>query len=227
VLTAIHDVRGEAYALQSLGVIHRERGSIKEAEQCLVTALEKFGATRDRRFEAYTMRSLGLLLRGQDRTAEAAALFKSASSILQTLGDRYGQASLLQDLGEVEQDPDRAHQLMEEALQLALEIHNQFVEARCLRGLGVLHHDLGELELAEDCLGRSLLLWKDLRMPLYAARSQDRLGRVQEALGRWSEAQDSWREALAVFRRLGAPEAEPLAERLAAADRATRARGKM
>jgi hypothetical protein len=53
---------------------------------------------------------------------------------------------------------------MGEALQPALEIHNRFVEERCLRGLGVLYHHVGEL--AADHLSRSLLLWKDLGMPL-------------------------------------------------------------
>ena len=51
-------------------------------------------------------------------------------------------------------------------------------------------------------------------MPLWQARTLDRLGMVQADSGQPEAAQAAWQQALVLFEQVGAPEAQAVAERL-------------
>ena len=52
-------------------------------------------------------------------------------------------------------------------------------------------------------------------MPLWQARTLDRLGMVQASSGQPHAAQVAWQQALVLFDQVGAPEAQAVAQRLA------------
>ena len=57
-------------------------------------------------------------------------------------------------------------------------------------------------------------MWQELGMPLWQARTLDRLGAVQAASGQPEAAQAAWQQALVLFQQVGAPEAQAVAQRL-------------
>jgi hypothetical protein len=59
-----------------------------------------------------------------------------------------------------------------------------------------------------------LRIWQELGIPLWQARTLDRLGAVLADAGQPEAAQAAWRQALVLFEQLGAPEAQAVAERL-------------
>jgi tetratricopeptide (TPR) repeat protein len=213
-LTACGDELGQAYARWNFGLSYHEQGRLSDARANLEQALDGFHATGNRHFEAWVLRSLGLLHQHQGQAEPARACFQAALRLLTGLGDRFGEALVLEGLGELAADRAQGRGLLAEALRLSRELNNRFAEARALWSLGGLHHADRQLQEAEQCLQAALGIWQELGMPLWRARTLDRLGAVQADAGRPEAAHAAWRQALVLFEQVGAPEAQAVARRL-------------
>src|SRR4029453_5378274 len=97
---------------------------------------------------------------------------------------------------ELASDRAQGRGLLAEALRLSHELNNRFAEARVLWSLGGLHHADGRLQEAEQCLHAALGIWQELGIPLWQARTLDRLGAVQADVGQPEAAQAAWQQAL-------------------------------
>jgi tetratricopeptide (TPR) repeat protein len=214
-LTACGDRLGQAYAHWNFGLIHREQGRLADARVDLEQALHGFRAEGHRHFEAWVLHSMALLRKAEGQPASARACLQEALQLLTSLGDRFGQAMVLQELGELAPDRAQGRALLAEALALSRELANQFAEACALGSLGRLDRIDGRLQAAEQRFHAALRIWQALGMPLWQARTLDRLGAVQAASGHPEAAQAAWRQALVLFDQVGAPEAHAVAQRLA------------
>jgi hypothetical protein len=67
------------------------------------------------------------------------------------------------------------------------------------------HRAEARWDQATNCLGDSLRLWRELRLPWEQARTLDRLGTVHENAGNWEAAKIARREARRLFVEFGAP----------------------
>ena len=213
-LTACGDQLGQAYARWNFGLAYHEQGRLVDARANLEQALHGFHATGNRHFEAWVLRSLGLLYQHEGQLEPARACLHAALRLLTGLGDRFGQALVLEGLGELASDRAQGRGLLAKALGLSRELNNRFAEARVLWSLGGLHHADGQLQEAERCLHVALGSWQELGIPLWQARTLDRLGMVQADAGQPEAAKATWGQALVLFEQVGAPEAKVVAERL-------------
>ncbi len=114
------------------------------------------------------------------------------------MGNRHWMGTALCGLGElslVRYDRDTAMDIFEQARAAFRAAGDQFGEARTLQSLGDLHGSEAQWGQALRCLGTSLRLWRQLRLPREQATTLARMGAVYENAGRPDAAQRLHREA--------------------------------
>lgn len=138
---ALDEWRGNAEALNLIGLAAIEQRDFVTARQCLTTALTEAMRAGDRVMEANSMNNLGLVEQADeagDRN-RAASHWQAARTLYDQAGDRRGLAGALNNLGLLAQDADaldQARAYYEEALQLEEALQHAFGAARALSNLG-------------------------------------------------------------------------------------------
>jgi tetratricopeptide (TPR) repeat protein len=99
------------------------------------------------------------------------------------------------------------------------ETGNPAGQAEALNGLGEAFLAAGRLAAARAHLHDALGLASQLADQYEQARAHHGLGRAWHALGDSGQARGQWRRALALYARLGAPEADQIRTELAGASR--------
>jgi tetratricopeptide (TPR) repeat protein len=86
------------------------------------------------------------------------------------------------------------------------ELHDRFGEALALRTLGELYLADGALDLAARYLDQALLLWDELKLPVFRARTLRDLAALDRQRGDLTAADATLGEALELFGRYGSRE---------------------
>ncbi|HYX60050.1 MAG TPA: tetratricopeptide repeat protein, partial [Streptosporangiaceae bacterium] len=141
--------------------------------------------------------------------AAALAHEREALELWRQLGDRLGQAWALDELGRVHQETGKysaAAACLEEALELHRDLGSRHGEIVALNNLGELATRTSAPEKASEIHREALAKAIQLGAPAEQARALAGLGRSQLA-GDKLEAVRNLREALAIYQRIGTPEA--------------------
>jgi tetratricopeptide (TPR) repeat protein len=150
--------RGKAgAALNRIGRVHRARGDIRAARECLERALVLFRSVEDTRGVASTLDDLGSLAGLEGDYEAALARSAEALELRRSLNDRRGTAVSLHTIGTIEMLRGlltEAEACFLEALLIRREIDDAEGVASSLNALGVLH---GERALHE----RALEFWRE------------------------------------------------------------------
>jgi tetratricopeptide (TPR) repeat protein/transcriptional regulator with XRE-family HTH domain len=179
--------------------------SIENYQQAL-SLFRGLGSTFD---EADALTELGFAWRLTGDYAAALAHEREALELWRQLGDRLGQAWALDELGRVHQETGEysaAAACLEEALELHRDLGSRHGEIVALNDLGELATRTSAPETASEIHREALAKAIELGAPAEEARALAGLGRSQLA-GDSAEAARNLREALAIYRRIGAPEA--------------------
>ncbi|MFE7551055.1 tetratricopeptide repeat protein [Streptomyces gardneri] len=145
-----------------------------------------------------------------DLQEEALALFRE-------LGSRLGQANALLALGRVRYVSGQyaaAGDLHEQALALYRDVGDLHGEAEVLNSMGAL---VAETVGPGDGLAvyqQALLLAREVAAPLEEAGALEGAAHCQQRIGNRETALVNLREAVAIYQRLGVPEAKPAADLL-------------
>jgi tetratricopeptide (TPR) repeat protein len=134
---------------------------------------------------------------------------REALELWRQLGDRLGQAWALGDLGMVHQETGEypaAAACLEEALELHRDLGSRHGEIMVLNDLGELAARTSAPQKASEIHREALAKAIELGAPAEEARALAGLGRSQLA-GDSAEAARKLREALAIYQRIGAPQA--------------------
>jgi tetratricopeptide (TPR) repeat protein len=211
------DPYGEARALGNLGVIAVQQGRYQQAAGYHRQILAMFRATGDRSGEAHALISLGNLERRLGHYQQAAGYLEQGLVMFRAIGDRSGEGYALTDLGEV--DLRRGHYGRaighhKQALSLFGETGNPGGQAKALNGLGEAFLEAGRA--GEACLRHTdaLRLASQIDDKYEQARAHDSLGRACQILGDPDQGRRHWEQALALYTRLGAPEADRIRAQL-------------
>jgi DNA-binding SARP family transcriptional activator/Flp pilus assembly protein TadD len=211
------DPYGEARALGNLGVIAVQQGRYQQAAGYHRQILAMFRATGDRSGEAHGLISLGNLERRLGHDELAGGYLEQGLVMFRAIGDRSGEGYALTDLGDV--DLRRGHYGRaighhEQALSLFGETGNPGGQAKALNGLGEAFLEAGRVD--EACLRHTdaLRLASQIDDKYEQARAHDSLGRGCQILGDPSQGRRHWEQALALYVRLGAPEADRIRAQL-------------
>ncbi|HEY2665943.1 MAG TPA: tetratricopeptide repeat protein, partial [Actinomycetota bacterium] len=141
----------------------------------------------------------------------AVAIFEKALKISQDIGDLYRQGRLMGNVGEVYWRlgrPEQAICCLEQGLAICRKICDPRGIALALYNLAEVNRNRGHLEDAIDYYREALVIRRDIRDPWGEARVLQALGLALQHVEGAAAARDCWVKALAIFSRLGEPEAE-------------------
>ncbi|HEY3869755.1 MAG TPA: BTAD domain-containing putative transcriptional regulator [Actinocrinis sp.] len=209
------DRRGEAAALNELGVLRRLSGDLSGATDALTRSQELYRDLDDRRGEALAMIELAYARGGEagDLAAAADALAKTVGNS-HAYGHRDDDAYILMRLGRVWRrtgDLPRAA----DALGRALEIHrasgNRETEAATLVELGIIRKITGDLPEAADAVSRALDVFRAAGSRIDEAWALNHLAVIVAATGDQPAARALYQQAVALNRELGKPLGEAYA----------------
>jgi tetratricopeptide (TPR) repeat protein len=179
------------------GAVALMRGDADEAEQHFSAALEMAGAAGDHGLQARCLNNLGIIANLRGDAKGALACYQLALAAWQQAGQGRGMAETYhnieisrRDLGDLR----GALQATDEAMRLAIQLHDDALVARALTGRAELHLLLGDATLAAAELRRAEAAYSAAKYP----------ARVPEV----------WRLQAAVARQIGdLPDAVQLLEK--------------
>ena len=211
---------GQAAALNGLGNAEEHQGHYQQARKYQSEALALSREAGYRVAEAWALNDLGVLDRHEGCYEQAAENHQQALDIFREIGDRVGEAYVLTTLGLISQHQGRYQQAAEnhqQALELFQKIGERAGEAGALNGLGEVFLADGRPGDARAQHAAALSLASHIDHKYEQARAHNGLGDAYHATGELGEARPHWQQALTLYTQLGAPEADEIRARLAAA----------
>ena len=201
----------------NLGLADLRQGHYAEAAGHFLQALGLARETGNRICEAYALRGLGEAAVAQDRYPEATDYLDQALAFFRQTADRKGEADTLHDFGNVDQSQGRYQGAQEHrnmALSICREIGYGRGRAEALNGLGRALLAMGQ---PEDALLRhddARVLADEGADAYQKARAHQGLRHAYAAVRNRPQAREQWRLALAMYTRLGTPEADQIQAQL-------------
>ncbi|HET9894572.1 MAG TPA: tetratricopeptide repeat protein [Streptosporangiaceae bacterium] len=209
------DRLGEAYALNDLGAVRQATGMYHEATADLERALEIYIELGDRLGEVNALLDLASVQQATCDYAAALAGLTSALELSNALDDRLRKANALHKLGCVQQatgDSQAARQSQRSALELYRQLRDRSGEADALAALAEIELESGRPAEARAFFEQAQTIAVEIASPLVQAGAIEGLGRCELLAGRSGAA--ALTEALAIYRRIGAPRADVVAQAL-------------
>ncbi|MEV6632523.1 BTAD domain-containing putative transcriptional regulator [Actinoplanes sp. NPDC051470] len=203
-IDAAGDQLTSGFLYNAIGAAHLEQGRLDTATECYLRARIAYRAEAHGTGEATALRGAGLVSRARGALEEAAAHFRDARSLFARAEDRLGTAYADQSLAKVELRqgrPAEAIRRLQPILWTCRGLHDTFGEALVLRTLGEAWLVAGSLTNAEDNLRQALHRWKELRLPLWQARTLRDMAWLHESAGLSHSARQASGAAQVIFRR--------------------------
>jgi tetratricopeptide (TPR) repeat protein len=208
-LTAAHsagDQRGEAQALQELGLLAWLTGDFPASADHLARAVTLYGEVGDLLGQAYALNPLGVVQALTGDYPAALASHQQALTIAQDLGDRAAEAVALNYLGSAQQqagDYPAAAANLARVRELYQRLGHRYGLAQALRDLGKLQQATGDYPAATASHQQALQMFRDLGARPGQAWALNDLGMAQQLTGDYPAAAASHQQALQIFRDLG------------------------
>ncbi len=209
---------GEATALIYLGVVQYLTGDYPAAAASQRQALALYRDLGSRLGQAAALGHLGYVhyLTGDYPTA--AAGLGQALALFRELGHRLGEAAVLTSLGVVQYqtgDYPTAAASQGQALTLYRDLGDRYGEAETLNNLGQLLGASADPADARVHHGQALDIARALGTPLEQARALEGIGHSHLHQGQHDHGTEYLRQALALYQRLGSPQAQRVETALA------------
>lgn len=209
------DLRALARMLADTGGRLRNLGRPEEAISRYQEALALAEANGNLKRQAQVLHGIGQAHLLAGRLDEAAGCFHRDLELRLSVGYSRGAALtrvLLGDLAITRGHPERALPDLTDAYQVLLDLGEPYEAARALAQLGRAHAALGEQHAAQEALERAATMFRAAGSAAWEARTLELQGELDEARGASQRALERYEAALVLYRRLGAPDAERLAE---------------
>jgi tetratricopeptide (TPR) repeat protein/transcriptional regulator with XRE-family HTH domain len=209
---------GTAHSWRNIGRAYAGLRRFEPARAALTEAATAYREAGDPIDQGRATLDLANVYGRAGHAAEAAERAEAALATFRATGHRAGEAAARNALGwyHTESGDHRAAIAMcESALDIFTELGDVHGQALTWDSLGLAHHHLGRHARAVECYRTAVEMHGESGSEHYAADSQVHLGDVYAAAGDPESARAVWRDALAMLRRLGAPGASAVRERLA------------
>ena len=185
VLARNSDQRMRGLALQNIGSILAQQGDLGAAERCFAESFGHFQSAGYRRGEATALVNYGRVTFERGDATLAEDLLCQAVTVAREVGHGELIALATQNLAEVyakKGDITSAEDLASEALGFYAGCGNRWREVECLRLIGALNEQRGDLENAALCYERGLRLAKETGAAFEERSLTDCLGRLRRKM---------------------------------------------
>jgi tetratricopeptide (TPR) repeat protein/transcriptional regulator with XRE-family HTH domain len=220
---SLGDKPGQARMHANLGHVDLQQGHYQQAARHLRRSLTLCREIRDQVGEGRALGMLGEIDLRQGRHRQAAVHFLQALAMFRANGDRTSEADVLACLGVTDLRRGRYRQaagFLEQAHALSQETGDLSSQANALNGLGELLLAIDQPSAAHARHTTALNLALQAGEKHEQARAHNGLAGACQVCGDLSAARRHQQHALILYTELGAPEADLLRSRLAAADNA-------
>ncbi|MEJ2853473.1 MULTISPECIES: AfsR/SARP family transcriptional regulator [unclassified Saccharothrix] len=197
-----------------LGAILRDQGDLDAATTALGRCVELYRELGDVRGEALALRGLSLCHRATGDLARAGALSRQAHAILVGVDDVLGATYALQSAAKADFRAGRTEGVaatLESCRDVCARHKDRFGVALTTRTLGEFALARGDAGGAAALLSEALDLWRELRLPVWEARTLRDLAAATVATDA-EAAREQWARATALAADLGLREREELAD---------------
>jgi tetratricopeptide (TPR) repeat protein len=165
VLTRTADHRMRGLALQNIGSIYARQGELGAAERCFAESYGQFQCAGYRRGEATALLNYGAVTFDRGNAVLAEDLLCQAVNVAREVGHGELIALATQNLAELRAkrgDITGAEDLASEALGFFAGCGNRWREIECLRLIGTINEQRGDLENAILCYERGIRLAREV-----------------------------------------------------------------
>ena len=202
----LHDSKGEAKALEQIGVLSLRMGNLQPALENLSAALPMFRAAGNRRDELECLNDIGLVHSRLGDQRLAIDLESQALRLAEEIGDRGEQAVAHNNLGLSQHemgDEARAIEEFEKAAPLDREVGNVAAEGAAWSNLGAIHYTQGDLQQSLEAFERALALRREAKDRRGEANTTGKIAVLRHALGEDEEALAKFQTAIEILREAG------------------------
>ncbi|WP_170316758.1 ATP-binding protein [Acrocarpospora corrugata] len=215
VFQEIGDLLGQQKALNNIGDVELRLGDPAVALQYFEQAMA-IGPEMGPQHQAIWFNNVANVRQRLDDLTGANQYYRNAVKLYQEIGDRRGEADALTNIGSCYARMGRDGEAFihyQKARNIAVEISERHIEAQALRHIGDVHQAAGRHDHALGNYARALELAGAIGDLYEQAKALDQMG--LSLLGtNLVRAEKCWRQALALYARLGVPEADDIRARL-------------
>ncbi len=200
------DRKGEAQALNNIGLVYWSLGEMQKALEKYNEALPISRAVGDRKGEAHTLSNIGLIYRLLGETQKALEKYNEALPILRAVGDRYGETATLNGIGLIYRSVGEMQKALEkfnESLPISRVVGSRGGEAVTLSNIGVVCFLLGEMQKALEKYSEALPILRAVGDRNGEAVTLHNIGAVYRSLGEMQKALEKYNESLLIRRAVG------------------------
>jgi CHAT domain-containing protein/tetratricopeptide (TPR) repeat protein len=202
-LSGLGDKKGEAAALENIGIVYAEIRQPQKALQYYEQALLLYRALGDRGGEAGTLTNIGLVYADIGQPMKALEYYEQALPLARAVGNRAFQANTLTNIGIVHANigqPMKALEYYEQALPLHRAVGNRAFEANTLYNIGSVYDDIGQPQKALEYYEQALALYRALGDRGGEADTLTNIGVVYRTIGQPQKALQYYEQALPLHR---------------------------
>jgi tetratricopeptide (TPR) repeat protein len=203
---SLGDKRGQAAALDRVGIIHRNTARFRDALAYHQEAMDIYRDAGDMRGLAETLAHSGVALAELGRHAEVMDSFSEALDIYRQAGDLRGQAITLNNIGVARYNQGYhkdAMQNWQASLNIFREIGGRQNIALLDHNMGQLHQYKGDYKAAITLYRQVLATYRSLGDLQYQANALADIGSVYQATDRFDEALAHYEKATALGQAAG------------------------
>jgi CHAT domain-containing protein/tetratricopeptide (TPR) repeat protein len=199
------DQRGEASALNNLGVVYLTLARYEDVIAVSNQALPILRQVKDRSGEANVLTNLGAAYSSLSRYEQAIAIYNQALQIAREIKDRNIESGTLNNLGIAYLDLARyedALTVLNQALPIFRQIQDRNGEAMALMNRATAYQFLARPEAAIAAYSQALAIFREIKDRSREAATLMNRGIVYRKLARYEEALTAFNQALPIFRQV-------------------------
>jgi len=212
------DKQGKAASLHQMAQVFLTRGDLDRALALYQESLQLDEQLGDKKGKAASLHQMAQVFLTRGDLDRALALYQESLQLDEQLGDKKGKAASLHQMAQVfltRGDLDRALALYQESLQLDEQLGDKQGKAASLSQMSDIFVQRRNLDEAERLLLQSLDIGKQLQHIDGVAFRTVKLGQISQLRGDKETALSRYREGLAIFERMGMPEAQQVRQMIA------------
>lgn len=190
--------------LRYLGMVHRERGNAKEAQQLLQKCIQLAEPLNDHALMATAHNSLGELYRMRGESDSAITAFNRSLDCLNLPADEFRTAQVFNNLGNAWAgllEWQRSEDYFKQSLAIKRKAGDSLGQANALNNLARVHIAQSGLNMALDSYNQAITLLKTLRAPHQLALTTVNRARLHRRMGNTDLARDDMVTAIELYRK--------------------------